>query len=82
MDHNLLNELKQCMNKYSLSVLERDKLEVLTSITTAAATLFCSGRFSNESDAVDAAILLYNEAQARFEECQKQKPKAVVRHGF
>lgn len=25
MDHNLLNELKRCMNKYSLSVLERDK---------------------------------------------------------
>ena len=61
---------------------ESERVKVLTNITAVAATLFCSGKFSNESDAVDAAILLYNEAQARFEEYQKQKPKAVVRHGF
>ena len=66
----------------SLPSEESERVNVLTNITAVAATLFCSGKFSNESDAVDAAILLYNEVQARLEDCQKQKPKAVVRHGF
>ena len=66
----------------SLPSEESERVKVLTNITAVAATLFCSGKFSNDSDAVDAAILIYNEVQARLDECQKQKPKAVVRHGF
>lgn len=60
---------------------EKDRIEVLTNITKAAAALYSSGRFNNESDAVDAAFLLYNEAKTRMDEHANQN-KGGVRFGF
>lgn len=59
----------------------KERIEVLTGITNAAATIYSSGRFNKESDAVDAAFLLYNEAHARMDEYANQN-KGSVRFGF
>ena len=60
---------------------ENERIDVLTKITAVAANLYCSGKFNNEADAVDAAFMLYNEVAYRMDEHRNQNPKKV-RHNF